>query len=85
VRINEVGTFLKNHRWDNRMRQKQMAHKLGIDNSVLSAIERGSRQPNTHTLLLLARGLDCELDIQFKPKMESSSIGSTMDGKPRHF
>jgi transcriptional regulator with XRE-family HTH domain len=68
MRIDEVGGFLRNYRWDKRKRQKQMAHELGLDNSVLSAIERGARQPNTHTLMLLARGLGCELDIQFKPK-----------------
>ena len=38
--------FLKNYRVENKLSQKEIATKLGVSSTVVSRLERGTRDPD---------------------------------------
>lgn len=48
--------------------QKQLAEKTGIDQSDISKLENGTRNPTINLLKRLAEGMDMALKIEFVPK-----------------
>lgn len=51
----ELGKRLKSLRLQNHLTQEQLAQKLGLTKSVISAYETGSRQPSYDVLVRLSR------------------------------
>ena len=47
--------------------QAQLAERMGVKQSVVSAVESGRRSPRLETLSEAARALGCELVIDFVP------------------
>ncbi|MBO5424136.1 MAG: helix-turn-helix transcriptional regulator [Lachnospiraceae bacterium] len=52
------------------MTQKELAEKTGINQSDISKIENGTRNPSLNLLKKLAEGMDMVLRLQFIPKSQ---------------
>ena len=53
--------------------QKELASKTGIQRSNISRLESGSYNPSIDLLLQVAKGLDMELHIEFRPPKASTT------------
>ncbi len=53
--------------------QAQLAERMGVKQSVISAVESGRRSPRLETLSAAARALGCELVIDFVPAEDSAA------------
>ena len=58
-----LGYSITKRRLDLELSQKQLADKIGIDQSDLSKIEKGLFNPTVKMIDRIARGLDCKLKI----------------------
>ena len=56
----DIGSLIHTLRVKNNMSQKQVADRLGIDISLLSKIEHGERQVQSHMLKELSRIFDLD-------------------------
>ena len=56
------------------MTQKELSQKTGIDQTEISRIENGTRNPSIKLLQRLADGMDMVLNISFTPKEFSNKI-----------
>jgi len=66
--LQQIGTFVKHHRMNQRKSQEQLSSEAGISRSTLSLLERGERV-NLITLIQVLRVLDklswlAEFEIQ---------------------
>jgi transcriptional regulator with XRE-family HTH domain len=64
----DFGEYLHQLRTEHKLSQKKVADKLGIDISMLSKIEHGERQVQSHMLKPIAELFDLDfktLSIQF--------------------
>ena len=50
------------------MTQKDLSNKTGINQSEISKLENGTRNPSIKLLQILAEGMDMVLDLTFKEK-----------------
>lgn len=48
--------------------QHALAELCGTTQSAVARLERGTRPPRLDTLLRIANALDCELDVQLRPR-----------------
>jgi predicted transcriptional regulator len=48
--------------------QQQLAELTGTTQSAIARLESGGRPPRIDTLLRITSALDCELDIQLRPR-----------------
>lgn len=55
--------------------QAQLAELVGTTQSAVARLESGGRPPRIDTLLRIANALDCELDVQLRPRTESGRGG----------
>ncbi len=62
-----------NARIAGNLTQKELAARTGIDQSDISKIERGVRNPTVRLLKKIADALDMELRIEFVPKKDYST------------
>jgi len=62
----EVMKAIINARCDQNITQAELAKKSGIRQSNISRIENGSCSPTIRTLKQIAKGLGCELHIEFR-------------------
>ena len=58
-----LGYKIKQKRIESRLSQQELAEKIGIDQSDLSKIEKGSANPSIKMLSRIATGLNCKLSI----------------------
>ena len=61
----KIGTIIKNIRKSKRIKQKDLASKLGISNSYLSSIENNKREPSMELTKALANYLEIPLGYFF--------------------
>ena len=54
------------------MTQKDLSNKTGINQSEISKLENGTRNPSIKLLQRLAEGMDMVLDVSFKEKTLSN-------------
>lgn len=54
-----------------KMTQKELAHRSGINQTDISRLENGTRNPTIAILRRLADGMDMKLKIEFVPKEKS--------------
>lgn len=57
MRLNELGTFIREQRRSARLSLRKLSDRAGISNPYLSQIERGLRKPSAEILQAIARGL----------------------------
>jgi transcriptional regulator with XRE-family HTH domain len=55
--------------------QRELADLCGTTQSAIARLERGGRPPRIDTLLRIANALDCELEIELRPR--TSTGGET--------
>lgn len=48
--------------------QKELAELCATTQSAIARLESGGRPPRIDTLLRVANALDCELDVQLRPR-----------------
>ena len=61
-----VGYKIKQKRIELNLSQEELAHKVGIDQSDLSKIEKGNANPSVKMISRIARGLGNILNIDLK-------------------
>ena len=54
------------------MTQKDLSNRTGINQSEISKLENGTRNPSIKLLQRLAEGMDMVLDVSFKEKTLSN-------------
>ncbi|MQN02332.1 MAG: XRE family transcriptional regulator [Lachnospiraceae bacterium] len=59
---------ITNARISRGLSQKELSEKTGIDQSEISRLENGNRNPTIKLLQRIADGMDMTLDISFRPK-----------------
>jgi HTH-type transcriptional regulator/antitoxin HipB len=62
----QIGEIIRGRRKARRVSQEQLAHKLGVSQSRLSAIEAGTTALTVDRLIALANVLDLQLVVQDK-------------------
>lgn len=77
----DFGNVLKTLRLKNSMTQAQLAHKLGLIKSVISAYETGLRLPSYDILIHIAKIFDVSTDylLGLENKREIDLSGLTDD------
>ena len=55
-----------------KMTQKDLSNRTGINQSEISKLENGTRNPSIKLLQRLAEGMDMVLDVSFKEKTLSN-------------
>ena len=48
--------------------QRELAELCGTTQSAIARLERGLRPPRIDTLLTIANALDCELEVELRPR-----------------
>ena len=48
--------------------QRELADLCGTTQSAIARLERGARPPRIDTLLTIADALDCELQVELRPR-----------------
>ena len=74
----DFGEYILQLRTEHKLSQKKVADKLGIDISMLSKIERGERQVQSHMLMPVAELFDLDyrkLQIQFLNQKIENEFG----------
>lgn len=54
-------------RREKKLTEGELAKKAGVSRNIISIIERGEGRPTIQTLDAIARALELELQITFKP------------------
>jgi transcriptional regulator with XRE-family HTH domain len=65
------------HRKQRGLSQAQLAELVGTTQSAIARLESGGRPPRIDTLLRIANALDCELEVELRPRTTSSPGGSS--------
>ena len=55
--------------------QGELAELCGTTQSAIARLESGERPPRIDTLLRIANALDCELDIELRPRTRTKKRG----------
>lgn len=63
-----------------RLSQRELAERVGMSPGVIGRLEAGNHSPSIDTLARVAEGLDCELDVRFKPRRRTTSPGAARKG-----
>jgi ribosome-binding protein aMBF1 (putative translation factor) len=56
--------------------QRELAGLCGTTQSAIARIERGGRPPRIDTLLRIAKALDCELQVELRPRTTTHGEGT---------
>jgi transcriptional regulator with XRE-family HTH domain len=56
--------------------QAELAQLCGTTQSAIARLEAGGRPPRIDTLLRLANALDCDLEIELRPRTRTKERGS---------
>jgi transcriptional regulator with XRE-family HTH domain len=64
-------------RQDLGLSQQELAELVGTTQSAIARLESGGRPPRIDTLLRIANALDCELDIELRPRTNPKERGDT--------
>lgn len=80
-----IGKKIKELRKSIKLNQKDLAHKLGIDNSHLSKIENGKIMPTIPQIIELSSILNVSTDWLFDLKKDIHSLNREFDGTLEEF
>ena len=68
--MNAKDIRLKQLRKESKITQEQLAKYLGVDQSMITKLENGTRNPSVNLLKRLAEGMGMSLKIEFVPKQK---------------
>jgi transcriptional regulator with XRE-family HTH domain len=63
-----LATRVADQRRARGLSQRELADLCGTTQSAIARVERGVRPPRLDTLLRIANALDCELDVELRPR-----------------
>ena len=63
-----IGRAVAEQRGRLGLSQRDLAQLCGTKHSAIARLERGGRAPRIDTLLRISLALDCELDVELRPK-----------------
>jgi transcriptional regulator with XRE-family HTH domain len=73
-----VGQRIAHERARRRVSQRELAELTGTTQSAVARLEAGRRAPRLDTLLRVAHALDCELELDLRPR--TTIEGGSSDG-----
>ncbi len=59
--------------------QRDLAQRLLLHQSAIARLEAGKRAPRVDTLLRIAKALDCELNVELRPRTRTTKEGRSGD------
>lgn len=57
-----VAKGFRRKREENEMEQQELAHRAGVSNALICAIEKGQRMPSLETVIAVAEVFRCPID-----------------------
>jgi transcriptional regulator with XRE-family HTH domain len=63
-----MGRRIAHERARRRISQSELAELTGTTQSAIARLESGGRPPRIDTLLRITNALDCELEVQLRPR-----------------
>ena len=63
IEVVVIGYKIKQKRIESKLSQEELAHKIGIDQSDLSKIEKGNANPSIKMLIKIIKGLDSKINF----------------------
>jgi len=79
------GDVLRRYRVWQRLSRRELAQRAGLSPVFLGEIERGEKDPSSHSLCLIASALDvplAELYVRVATRLDRNRDGSTLTGQP---
>ncbi len=76
-----VGQRIAHERARRGVSQRELAELTGTTQSAVARLEAGRRAPRLDTLLRVAHALDCELELDLRPR--TTIEGGSTDGDDR--
>ncbi len=73
-----MGRRIADERARRRLSQSELAELTGTTQSAVARLEAGRRAPRLDTLLRVAHALDCELELDLRPR--TTIEGGSTDG-----
>lgn len=77
------GEVIRRYRQWKRLSRRELAHRAGLSSVFLGEIERGEKDPSSHSLSLIARGLGAPL-AELYMRVAARLDGSESTGPPAH-
>lgn len=66
--IKAIASQVTEQRLARDLSQRELAELCGTTQSAIARFEAAERPPRLDTLLRIARALDCELEVRFRPR-----------------
>ena len=66
----QVGRRVAEERTRRSLSQRELAELCGTTQSAVARLEAGTRPPRLSTLLRIANALDCELELELRPRTQ---------------
>jgi transcriptional regulator with XRE-family HTH domain len=79
------GDVLRRYRIWQRLSRRELAQRAGLSPVFLGEIERGEKDPSSHSICLVARALDvplAELYVRVATRLDRNGDSSTLNGQP---
>lgn len=74
--FNQIADQVAEQRKARGLSQQQLGELVGTTQSSIARLEAGGRPPRIDTLLRIANALDCELEIELRPRTTPGSGGA---------
>lgn len=71
----QIADQVSEQRRQRGLSQAQLAELVGTTQSAVARLESGGRPPRIDTLLRIANALDCELEVQLRPRTDPTGGG----------
>ena len=75
MRWDSLGQHIRTCRQDNRMRQEDLAEKVGVSANYIGMVERGEKMPSLETFVRLANALGVSADWLLADLLEQGYTG----------
>ena len=72
----QIAKQVADQRRTRELSQADLAELVGTTQSAIARLESGGRPPRIDTLLRIANALDCELEIELRPRTKPRKRGS---------
>ena len=71
-----IAAQVAEQRMRRQLSQKELAELCGTTQSAIARLESGGRAPRIDTLLRIANALDCELEVELRPRTKTKPGGA---------
>lgn len=70
----DISMELFNYRIENKLKQSELAEKLGISQGMVSKLESGEYNPTIQQLWKISKKLDLQLRVSFEKKKSTEEV-----------